>query len=140
MATSISIYPARRRRLTYRKLWNLLQPFHRHYSQYVAGVFFRQMLIVLGGYSMVWALRLAKGHLGVPEWAFVIALVVYDTGLLSFDVTLNTLFASRLSYPLFGYLRTNALEKVFQMPLEWHHRQSAGTLVGKVNNGVGRVV
>lgn len=139
MATSISVYPARRR-LTYRKLWKLLQPFHRYYSQYVAGVFFRQVLIVLGGYSMVWALRLAKGHLGVPEWAFVVALVVYDTGLLSFDLTLNSLFASRLSYPLFGYLRTNALEKVFQLPLEWHHRQSAGTLVGKVNNGVGRVV
>ena len=26
------------------------------------------------------------------------------------------------------------------MPMEWHQRQSSGELVGKVNNGVGKVV
>src|SRR5579872_1338092 len=140
MATSIPFRPPESRRLIYKRLWRLLEPFHRDYSRYVAGVFLRQSLVVLGGYSMVWALRQAKLHLGVPEWTFVALLVLYDAGLLSFDLALNSLFATRLSYPLFGFLRVTALHKVFQMPLEWHHRQTAGTLVGKVNNGVGRVV
>jgi ABC-type multidrug transport system fused ATPase/permease subunit len=119
---------------------HLLRPFRREYARYLAGIVVRQALVVFGGYSLVWALRLAIQKTTVPEWIFVAAFIVFDAGQLRFDLSLNYFFSSRISYPLFARLRTGALDKVLRMPMEWHQRQSSGELVGKVNNGVGKVV
>lgn len=124
----------------YSQLWQLLSPFHRDYLRYLAGVALRQALLVAGGYLLVWALKFGLLHAGVPEWSFVILFLVYDAGLLHIDINLNNHFVSKLGYPLYGHLRTAALAKVFEMPLEWHLQQDTGTLIGKVNNGVGKVV
>jgi ATP-binding cassette subfamily B protein len=124
----------------HRHLLTLLRPFRAEYQRFIVGVVLRQALLVLGGYSLVWALRLSLNHTGVPEWILVVAFVLFDTGCLTFDLSLNYFFSSRVSYPLFGRLRTAALEKVLSMPMEWHQKQSSGELVGKVNNGVGKVV
>src|SRR5437762_681506 len=123
-----------------RKLWALLAPFHRACSTYIAGVIFRQVLLIAGGYSLVWVLRASTNHASIPVWAFIAGMAVFDLGLLRLDLGLNTHFAQRVSYPLFGHLRGKALHKVFQMPLDWHHRKDSGVLVGEVNNGVGKVV
>src|SRR3954447_8216846 len=118
----------------------LLRPFRKEYARYIAGVVLRQALVVAGGYSLVLALRLALHHTTVPEWTFVAAFIVFDAGQLGFDLKSNYFFSARISYPLFARLRTGALDKVLRMPMEWHQRQSSGELVGKVNNGVGKVV
>src|SRR3954469_12042880 len=123
-----------------RKLRDLLLPFATEYRRFLAGVVLRQGLSVLGGYSLVWALRQALNHAVVPEWAFVAALVLFDAGWQAFDLRLNYFFSARISYPLFRSLRIRALEQVLRMPMEWHQRQSSGELTGKVNNGVGKVV
>jgi ABC-type multidrug transport system fused ATPase/permease subunit len=88
----------------------------------------------------VWILRACTGHAEIPTWAFVAVLMVYDSSLLRLDLGLNWLFASRVSFPMFGYLRSMSLGKVLGMPQEWHQRQQSGALVGKVNDGVGKVV
>lgn len=118
----------------------LLSPFRGQYRKYIAGVVLRQALVVAGGYSLVWALRLAIGQTSIPEWIFVAAFILFDGAYLGFDLALNYFFSAKISYPLFGRLRTGALDKVLRMPMEWHQRQSSGELVGKVNNGVGKVV
>jgi ABC-type multidrug transport system fused ATPase/permease subunit len=118
----------------------LLTPFRKHYFQFLAGTAVRQGLLVLGGYSIVWALRFFIGRPAFPLWWLVVALVVFDGIYVALDTALNALFARRLSFPVFGRLRTIALHKVFTMPIEWHQRETAGALVAKVNNGVGRVV
>src|SRR4051812_15113890 len=123
-----------------RKLWVLLAPFHEACSTYIAGVFLRQILLVAGGYSLVWVLRATTTHSTIPPWFFIAGLALFDLGMLRLDLGLNTHFAERVSYPLFGHLRGKALRKVFQMPLDWHHRKDSGVLVGEVNNGVGKVV
>src|SRR5689334_17003552 len=124
----------------FHKLCELLRPFRNEYRRYIAGIVMRQALLVLGGYSLVWALRLCLRHTSVPEWIFVAAFVLFDATYLGFDLGLNYYFSSRISYPLFGKLRIGALDKVLRMPMEWHQRQSSGELVGRVNNGVGKVV
>src|SRR5205085_5272617 len=48
--------------------------------------------------------------------------------------------SERISYPLFRRLRTGALEKVLEMPMEWHQRRSSAELEGEVNNSVGKVM
>jgi ABC-type multidrug transport system fused ATPase/permease subunit len=123
-----------------RRLSDLLRPFAGEYRRFLAGVVLRQALAVLGGYSLVCALRQALRHATVPEWAFVIALIAFDAGWQAFDLHLNYFFSAQISYPLFGSLRLRALEQVLRMPMEWHQRQSSGELVGNVNNGVGKVV
>lgn len=120
--------------------WALLKQFRRSYTKYLGGTIVRQGMLVLGGYSMVWAIRLCLGHRTVPVWWFVVALVVFDTLYLQIDLGLNQLFARRLSFPMFARLRTSALQKTFEMPLQWHQRQTSGALVAKVNEGIGRVV
>jgi ABC-type multidrug transport system fused ATPase/permease subunit len=122
------------------QLRQLLHPFRAYYRRYIAGIVLRQALLVLGGYSLVWALRLCLQHATIPEWLFVAVFVCYDAGSLGFDLALNHFFSERISYPLFAKLRTGALEKVMKMPMQWHQRQSSGEVVGRVNNGVGKVV
>jgi ABC-type multidrug transport system fused ATPase/permease subunit len=123
-----------------RQLWGLLAPFRRDYARYIAGVVVRQALLVVGGYSLVWVLRTCTRHTEIPAWAFIAALLVFDAGLLRLDIVLNTSFCKRVSYPLFGFLRTRALAKMFEMPLEWHIQRDSGVMAGHVNNGVGKVV
>ena len=123
-----------------RKCWSLLQPFHSAYRRYLLGTVLRQSLLVLGGYSLVWVLRACTGHPDIPTWAFVAVLIVFDSSLLRLDLGLNWLFASRVSFPMFGHLRSTSLGKVLAMPQEWHQRHQSGALVGKVNEGVGKVV
>src|SRR5579884_403558 len=123
-----------------RTIWELLAPFRRIYARYVAGVVVRQALLVVGGYSLVWILRTCTRHANIPSWAFIVGLLAFDAGLLRLDLGLNTMFSERVSYPLFGFLRTRALTKMFEMPLEWHVQRDSGVIAGHVNNGVGRVV
>jgi ABC-type multidrug transport system fused ATPase/permease subunit len=124
----------------YAKLNAILKPFHRDYATYIAGVAIRQLLLLAGGLLLVWVVRLCLSHTGISEWIFFAGFLVFDAGLLRLDLALNSHFARRVGFPLFGYLRTSALAKVFEMPLDWHNQQDSGALVGKVNNGVGRVV
>ncbi len=124
----------------YGSLLRLIEPFKRDYARYIAGVFIRQALVVAGGYSMVLALRLSGRQFGISEWIIIAGFLAYDAGLLGLDIGLNWFFSSRLGYPLFGKLRTAALAKVFEMPLEWHYRKESGRLAGEVNSGVGKVV
>lgn len=95
---------------------------------------------MLGGYSIVWTLRVHAGHRMLPLWWLVAALVAFDCVFITLDTTLNALFAKRLSFPLLAHLRSAALRKVFEMPPEWHQRETSGALVAKMNNGVGQVV
>jgi ABC-type multidrug transport system fused ATPase/permease subunit len=124
----------------FNKAWGLLAPFHEPYARFLAGVAARQILVVAGGYSLVWLLHTCMGQATMPIWVFIAGLLLYDAGLLRLDLLLNISFVSRVSFPMFAYLRSKALGKVFQMSLEWHNRQQSGALVGKVNDGVGKVV
>jgi ABC-type multidrug transport system fused ATPase/permease subunit len=121
-------------------LRRLLAPFRRDYLQFLGGTVIRQALVVVGGYSMVWALRVYTAQSSLSVMWLVVALVAFDGLYVGLDVALNALFARRISFPLFGSLRSASLRKVFSMPLEWHQPETAGALVAKVNNGVGRVV
>src|SRR5438270_10925274 len=110
----------------------ILRPFRAQYSRYIAGIVLRQALMVVGGYSLVWALRFYLQHTNAAEWIFVALFICFDVGSLGFDLALNYFYSSKISYPMFNQLRTGALEKVMAMPMEWHQRQSTGELVGKV--------
>ncbi len=123
-----------------RQYFAFLRPYRRDYYRYLSGVVLKQALVLAGGYSLVWALRMGIRHVSVPEWAFMAGFILFDATYLRLDLGLNYLFSARVSYPLFGKLRTEALEKVLDMPMAWHQRQSSGELVGRVNNGVGKVV
>lgn len=123
-----------------RKLWDLLAPFRPAYGRYIGGIIVRQALLVLGGYSLVWVLRACTRYSAIPVWVFIAGLLLFDSGLLRLDLVLNTLYCKRIGYPLFGFLRSRSLAKMFEMPLEWHVQRDSGIIAGHVNNGVGKVV
>ncbi len=118
----------------------LLRPLQRDYQRYLAGVVIRQLLLVLGGFSLVWLLRIAQPGSTTPIWSLIAALLVFDLGLAALDRLLGLFFASRVSLPLFRHLRVATLQKVLSMPMEWHHTQNPVELVSKLNNGAGKVV
>ena len=119
---------------------SILKPLQQDYQKYLAGIFVRQLLLVAGGFSLVWLLRIVQPQSNTPIWSFIAALLAFDLGLAIFDRFLGLFFASRVSLPLFRNLRIATLEKVLSMPMEWHHAQSPVELVSKLNNGSGRVV
>lgn len=122
-------------------IWNLLTPYRKHYRTYLAGIALRQTLAAGSGFLLVYALRYTLGRESTAaEWALLAAFLMSDLILLALDTGLNSFFAARLGYPLFGHLRSQALGKVFELPLEWHQRQTSGALAGRVNQGVGKVV
>jgi ABC-type multidrug transport system fused ATPase/permease subunit len=118
----------------------LLAPYNKDYLKYLLGVALRQSLAVLAGYLLVCVLRYCLGYRHIAEWVFIAGFLIVDTVLITLDVNLTSFFAKRLGYPLFGDLRTRALGKMLDLPLEWHHKQNSGALMGAVNNGVGKVV
>jgi ABC-type multidrug transport system fused ATPase/permease subunit len=118
----------------------VLAPFRKHYVKYLIGTVVRQGLLVLGGYSIVLALRLRAGANPFSLWWMAAALIAFDAVYISLEAGLNMMFSRRLSFPLFARLRADALDKIFAMPLESHQRETSGALVAKVNNGVGRIV
>src|SRR4051812_40105902 len=103
-----------------KSFWALIAPFKRDLTIYISGTVVRQILLIVGGYSLVWLLRAATAHAEISPWIFIAALVIYDAVQLSLDMGFNQHLAQRVSYPLFGRLRCLALRKVFRMPLEWH--------------------
>jgi ATP-binding cassette, subfamily B, bacterial len=123
-----------------KKYSSVFGPITRSLGVYLSGVLIRQILMVLGGYSLVYALRLLGPGTDKPVWAFVVALLVFDATLLLLDAILTLYFTSRVSLPFFRELRIASLAKIFDMPLEWHHRQNSLELVSKLNTGAGKVV
>jgi ABC-type multidrug transport system fused ATPase/permease subunit len=121
-------------------LWQILAPFRHEYLRYLCGIALRQGLLVLGGYSLVLALRASTRYSSIPVWLLVAVLLLFDAGVLRLDLIFNTRYSKRVGYPLFGFLRCRALSKMFEMPLEWHIQRDSGIIAGHVNNGVGKVV
>lgn len=125
-------------------MWNLclsfLKPVSASYGRYLSGTVVRQLLLVLGGYSLVWSLRLVAPPAAHPLWLLIGALILFDAGLVVIDRVLSLFFISRVSLPLFRDLRLASLTKVLDMPMEWHHRHNAVELVSKLNIGAGKVV
>ena len=118
----------------------LLRPIQGDYQKYLAGVAIRQLLLVSGGFSLVWLLRMAQPGSAHPLWALIGALLAFDIGVAALDRFLGVFFASRVSLPLFRNLRIASLEKVLAMPMEWHHANNPVEFVSKLNNGAGKVV
>jgi ABC-type multidrug transport system fused ATPase/permease subunit len=118
----------------------LLKPIQGDYQKYLAGVAIRQLLLVSGGFSLVWLLRMAQPGSAHPLWALIGALLAFDIGVAALDRFLGVFFASRVSLPLFRNLRIASLEKVLAMPMEWHHANNPVEFVSKLNNGAGKVV
>lgn len=121
-------------------LRRLLAPFRKPYLTYLAGTVVRQGLMVLAGYSIVVALRICTGQKPITFVWTACALLAFDAVYITLDTWLNAMFSRRLSFPLFARLRAMSLGKIFDMPLEFHQRETSGALVAKVNNGVGRIV
>ena len=118
----------------------LVRPLKNDYQKYLAGIVLRQFLLVLGGFSLVWLLRMVQPGSGYPLMLLLIILLMFDAGLAAYDRGLGLFFASRVSLPLFRNLRVATLQKVLSMPMEWHHARNPVELVSKLNIGAGKVV
>jgi ABC-type multidrug transport system fused ATPase/permease subunit len=118
----------------------LLRPVQSDYQKYLAGTAVRQLLLVLGGFSLVWLLRMAQPGSTHPLWALIGALLAFDIGVAAIDRFLGVFFATNVSLPLFRNVRIASLEKVLAMPMEWHHANNPVEFVSKLNNGAGKVV
>ena len=88
-----------------------------------------------------WALRLCLEHREIPEWLFVVAFIALRRRLPRLRPRAELFLLRARQLP--AVPRTCARRRwprCCRMPLAWHHRKTSGTLVGEVNNGVGKVV
>src|SRR3989344_3177374 len=123
------------------KLWKLLSPFHGTFGWFVKLLIVYEGLQIAEGYLISLVVRLygEKAQSGV--WIILfLGLLVYDELFMRLDNAVDWHVITKHSYPIYRHLKLSAVAKFMEMDIPWHQNHNSGALVGKVANGVWKVL
>ncbi len=121
----------------YRKLWNLLRPFHKAFYVFTFLAFCYEIVQMAGSYVISLIVTLFSANVGVYVWVVLfLGLLAFDEINMRLDNTFDWHIVSRHSFPLYRFLKLSAIAKFLKLDIAWHKNNNSGTLVGKVGNGV----
>lgn len=124
-----------------RDLWRLLAPFHRTFYLFVGILVVYEGLQILDGYTLSFVIKLFETRPEPYVWVILlVVLLVYDEIFARLDNTVDWHVITKHSYPIYQHLKTMAVSKFLSMDIPWHARHNSGALVGKVSNGVWKVM
>lgn len=122
-------------------LWRLLAPFHRTFGWFVGLLIVYEGLQIVEGYTISLVVRLFGAGAETLVWVLLLAgLIVYDEIFMRLDNRVDWHVMTRHSNPVYKYLKASAIAKFLEMDIPWHLRRNSGALVGKVADGVWRVM
>ena len=122
------------------KLWRLLRPFHKVFWIYAGLIVVFEFAQILSSYTISGAVTLFGRKTPFAGWLlYLAALAVLDEIILRLDTNIDWRIINQMTFPVFKYLKTKAVEKFLRMDMSWHHEQSSGVLISKVQTGVDRV-
>lgn len=121
----------------YRKLWSILNPFHKNFFVFAFIAFIYEVIQLGASYvtSLVVNLHSSNQLQSLQYW-LIGGLVIYYTVNMFFDNWYDYWIVSKHSFPIYRFLKLAAIKKFLKMDIPWHHRHNSGTLVGKVSDGV----
>ena len=122
------------------QLWRLLKPFHRVFARYIVLLFIYESMQIAESYVLSGVITLFNLKVTESVWIIgLVGIVLYDVAFIFMDNAIDWHIITRQGYPIFKYLKTRAISKFLEMEMAWHQKHNSGTLVGKVNQGTGKV-
>lgn len=123
-----------------RKIWEILSPFHRVFTVFLAIIFVYEGMQIIEGYTISFVVRLFTEKVSLQIWLlFGLVLIVYDELFMRLDNHLDWHIIARQAYPVFKHLKTTAIAKLMELDVPWHKRHHSGTLVGKISQGTAKI-
>ncbi len=124
-----------------KKIWEVLKPFHKVFGWFVALLVVYEGLQIVEGYVVSLVVRLFGDNAHLFVWiSLFVGLVIYDEIFMRLDNALDWHIVSRHSYPIYKYLKLSSVKKFLKLDISWHQQHNSGALVGKVSNGVWKVL
>lgn len=123
------------------KIWFLVSPFKKEFRRFVMLATIYESVQVVTSYLISLVVRLFQSRASLGVWAgLLFGLVIFDELFMRLDNTMDNHIVSYQSYPLYRDLKSRAIKKFLALNLPWHRSHHSGALVGKVSNGVWKVI
>lgn len=123
------------------RVWQILRPFQRIFWFYLILTLAFEGLQVAERYLMTGVLILYGQQVSWQVWLLLlIGLLLYDGAFFALDRRRDWLIAAEINFPIYRFLKCEALEKLLSLDIPWHQHNNSGTLIGKVSNGVWKIV
>lgn len=125
----------------FRRLWRLLEPFHRTFLWFVVLISFYEAVQMANSYVISLVVRLFGAGVVPYVWGIVIlGLLIFDELNMRLDNAVDWHIIAKHSHPIYRHLKLEAIAKFLKMDITWHHQHNSGTLVGKVGDGVWKIL
>jgi ABC-type multidrug transport system fused ATPase/permease subunit len=123
------------------KVWKVLAPFQRTFGVFIVLIVIYEALQIVENYVISMVIRLYGVRAETVVWAGIfIGLLVYDVIFRRLDNIIDYHIIAKQSYPIYKHLKMLAISKFMEMDITWHQERNSGALIGKVNNGVDKLL
>lgn len=123
------------------KIWSLVSPFKKEFYRYAALATVYEGVQVATSYLISLIVRLFQAQADLRTWVMLlVGLLVFDEVFMRLDNAFDNHIIAHQSYPLYRHLKTMAVKKFLRLNLPWHRAHHSGALVGKISNGVWKVI
>jgi ATP-binding cassette subfamily B protein len=123
-----------------KSLWKILEPFHRTFYFYLFLIVIYEGFQIFESYQISAIIILFERNVGVKTWIVVLTvLFLYREFFMRLDNRLDWLIVSKISYPIYKFLKMRTTRQSLDLDMAWHHKNNSGALVGKINRGVDKV-
>jgi ABC-type multidrug transport system fused ATPase/permease subunit len=125
---------------TFRQLAELLSPFRKPFYLYLLMIFFYEGAQVLNSYVLTAGIRLYQHKIGLSVWILCFAaVIVFDQAFRFLDHCADWHIVSRLIYPINKHIKMMVAKIFLKQDSAWHQQNNSGVLIGKAQNGAGKV-
>jgi ABC-type multidrug transport system fused ATPase/permease subunit len=123
-----------------RQVWQILRPFQRIFWFYVLITLIYEALQIAERYLMTGVLILHGQQVSWRVWVgLFVGLLIFDGFFFALDRRRDWLIMGQMHFPVYKFLKCEALEKLLSLDIAWHQRENSGALIGKVSNGVWKI-
>jgi ABC-type multidrug transport system fused ATPase/permease subunit len=125
---------------TIQNLWRIAMPIRRPLLTFLGLLIVYEGAQVLESYVISGSIRLYQNDISYEYWLmFFAVLIIHDELFMRLDNNIDWHVITKLLYPLSRWVKFQAVAKFLGLDMRWHQEHNSGTLVGKVNNGVGKI-
>lgn len=121
--------------------FRILGSFHKTFLIFILILVLYEGLQIVEGYSISLVIKLFEARADFYIWAgLLVFILIFDEAFMRLDNRLNFHIITKHSYPIYKFLKLASLKKFLELDVSWHQRNNSGALVGKVSNGVEKVL
>ena len=121
----------------WRKLWRILQPFHRTFAVFAALSLVYATMELVGSYMPSLVVQLNDWHASGYVWALVIlGKYVFDDVYMRLDNAVDWHIVTKHSLPIYRFVKTMVMRKLLRLDPAWFQARDSGEVLNQINYGV----